>query len=241
MTDRLAALVVGGSGAIGRALCQALVEEDGVSAVYAVTRSPVTVPEGVQRLDCDEQEDNVAAVCDALLEKGPFGRVIVATGMLHNQQFKGLPEKRLESLTADGLQASFLVNTVLPALWLKHSLALMEDAPAAAFVALSARVGSISDNRLGGWYSYRASKAALNMVLKTAQVEMQRRAPHVALLAYHPGTVDSPLSAPFQRNVAPHKLFEPEFTARQLLSIIPTLKAQEGPFFVDWQGKPIPW
>jgi NAD(P)-dependent dehydrogenase (short-subunit alcohol dehydrogenase family) len=108
-------------------------------------------------------------------------------------------------------------------------------------VFFSARVGSINDNLLGGWYGYRASKAALNMLLKSAQVECQRRAKNISLVSYHPGTVDTELSRPFQANVPKDKLFSSEFTVSQLLQFVTNLLAEDGPHYIDWQGKTIPW
>ena len=105
----------------------------------------------------------------------------------------------------------------------------------------SARVGSINDNKLGGWYGYRASKAALNMMLKCAQIECQRRAKNISLISYHPGTVETELSKPFQSKVPTGKLFSAHFTVTQLLNIIPSLSAENGPHYIDWQGNTIPW
>ena len=105
----------------------------------------------------------------------------------------------------------------------------------------SARVGSISDNRLGGWYSYRASKAALNMMIKTAAIELARRAKNIKLIAFHPGTTDTPLSKPFQKNVPENKLFSAEFVAKQLLDIVENTPIDQSPSYLDWQGETINW
>ena len=134
-----------------------------------------------------------------------------------------------------------LVNFIPPSLWIKHAVKLLAPKCLTSFTVLSARVGSISDNQLGGWYGYRASKAALNMMLKTAQVEYRRRLPESGLVAYHPGTVDTQLSKPFQANVKPEKLFTPEFTAQALWRELDTLSVEKAPYYIDWQGKTISW
>jgi len=132
-------------------------------------------------------------------------------------------------------------NTVVPALWLAGLVEPLRRSSGCVVAVLSARVGSIADNRLGGWYSYRASKAALNMVLQTAAVEYRRRARRVRLLAFHPGTTDTPLSVPFQRNVPEDKLFTPAFVAAQLLQIMDEREGEGEVEFVDWAGKAVPW
>ena len=135
----------------------------------------------------------------------------------------------------------FTTNTILPALWLKYVELILKGTEPAKLVFFSARVGSIGDNKLGGWYGYRASKSALNMIIKCAQIECQRRAKNISLISYHPGTVETKLSKPFQSNVPKDKLFTSDFTVAQLLKIIPTLSAENGPHYIDWQGKTIPW
>ncbi len=149
--------------------------------------------------------------------------------------------KRLEDLEADALTHLFQINAVLPALWLKHLLPVLRQNTGCVLTVFSARVGSIDDNHKGGWYSYRASKAALNMLVRTAAVEYARRAPGVKLLAYHPGTVDSALSRPFQRNVAPAQLMTPDTAARMLMTVVSDLHTDGEASFLDWAGKPIPW
>ena len=133
------------------------------------------------------------------------------------------------------------MNTFLPALWLKTLAPLLRSKEVCRIALLSARVGSISDNRAGGWYSYRASKAALNMLIQSAAIEFARRAKNVKLLAFHPGTVDTPLSAPFQHNVPDGKLFTPEYVAHQLLDLLTALPADGRASYLDYAGKPIAW
>ncbi|NNL56635.1 MAG: SDR family NAD(P)-dependent oxidoreductase [Pseudomonadales bacterium] len=245
MTTKPCAMVIGASGGIGDALVQQLGESSRYSAVYAVTRqAPANPVADVHYRQVDSSDEaQIAALCDELKAGPQFTCIICCAGLLHadDDALQVQPEKRLEDISAEQLLAYFKVNSVMPALWIKHSASLLKGSAAATLTVLSARVGSISDNKMGGWYGYRASKAALNMLVKTAQVEYRRRAPNVSLLCYHPGTVDTNLSRPFQRNVPADKLFSAEFTAQQLLQLLPGLTADEGPYYLDWQGKEIAW
>ena len=163
--------------------------------------------------------------------------VFVATGLLHDDS-RG-PEKSLRQLDADWLLENYQVNAIGPALIARHFLPLMDRGEISRFAALSARVGSISDNRLGGWYGYRASKAALNMMIRNLSIEWSRKNDQSVIVALHPGTVDTPLSQPFQGNVPPEKLFDSSHAARQLLDVLKALKpAQSGKIFA-WDGTEI--
>jgi NAD(P)-dependent dehydrogenase (short-subunit alcohol dehydrogenase family) len=240
------AMVIGASGGIGAELLRQLVALQQHQDIYAVSRTLPDKPMiGVTYVQIDSQnEAEVASFCSQLLSHDvQFSHIFCCIGVLHGENGTSLlkPEKRLEDICSGQLQAYFTINSIIPAIWIKHCQRLLAGAEPAFMVFLSARVGSISDNELGGWYGYRASKAALNMLVKTAQVEFQRRSPKVSLLCYHPGTVDTPLSKPFQANVSKEKLFTAEFTASCLLAILPTLSPAEGPFYLDWQGKNIPW
>ena len=166
--------------------------------------------------------------------------VVITTGFLHNEEKEVHPEKRLEDISEQALSAYFSTNSITPALWLKHLVNIVSK-EGATLVCLSARVGSITDNGLGGWYGYRASKAALNMFVKTASVEYKRRAKDVMLVCYHPGTVDTGLSKPFQKNVAAKKLFTPEFTAKQLITHVSKLDRDQACHFIDWNGEVVTW
>ena len=165
--------------------------------------------------------------------------VYVCTGILHTETLQ--PEKRIEQLELANFETVMRVNAALPLLWLQQLMPLLKKSEYACFTAISARVGSIGDNQLGGWYSYRASKAALNMLLKTAAVECARRAKGLKLLAFHPGTTDTPLSEPFQANVPDGKLFEPAFVADRLCSLSLSLEVDGKLSFIDWDHKPIEW
>ena len=168
--------------------------------------------------------------------KGPFHLIIDATGAL-TIDGQG-PEKHLGALNATQLARSFEVNTIGPALLLKHFLPLLATEQRTIYAKLSARVGSISDNRKGGWYGYRAAKAALNMVLQTTAIEAARKRPHIVVAAMQPGTVASSLSAPF---VPAKDCLTSEQSVVGLLSALDDLPAQAGAHFVDYQGAAIPW
>jgi len=141
---------------------------------------------------------------------------------LHNKAV--FPEKRLENFSEQCVMDLFRSNVVVPSLWLKSLLPLLGNSERTLLTVFIARVGSISDNGLGGWYSYRSSKAALNMFVKTASIEYARRAKNVSMILFHPGTVDTDLSRPFQKNIPKEKVLKPDFVARQLISILGKVK-----------------
>lgn len=240
--NNLPALVIGASGGIGRELVKQLVASKQYSKVMAISRAlPENPIEAVdyRRLDSTD-EVQVAQFCEQ--QNQPFALVICCIGVLHDEGEPALaPEKRLEDIRPEALMAYFKTNTVTPAIWLKHGVRLLKSKVTSSFVFLTARVGSIADNKLGGWYGYRASKSALNMLIKSAQIEYARRAPNVTLVSYHPGTVDTALSKPFQNNVPKGKLFTAEFTASQLLNLLPSLQINDAPHYIDWNGVHIPW
>jgi NAD(P)-dependent dehydrogenase (short-subunit alcohol dehydrogenase family) len=182
-----------------------------------------------------EDEASIATAANALKDQGPFALIIDATGAL---TIDGVgPEKHLGALDASKLLRSFQVNTIGPALLLKHFLPLLRN-ERAIFAKLSARVGSISDNQKGGWYGYRASKAALNMMLQTAGIEFARKNKQAVIVALQPGTVASPLSQPFAS--ASHTISAAE-SASGLLKSIDALEPRSGAHFVDYAGQPIAW
>ncbi len=218
-------VVIGTSGGIGRALAD---EAEARGAEVIRLSRPV--------IDVDD-EAGIAASADAAGDG--LSHVIVASGLLHRGA-QG-PERDWRQLSADWMLESFKVNTVLPALVAKHFLPrLRRDAPA-LFAILSARVGSIGDNRLGGWHSYRASKAAANQLVRTLSVELSRKNPTAAIVALHPGTVDTGMSKPFQRNVAAEKLFTPAVSAAHLWAVMDGIDAGKSGGFYAWDGAEIPW
>jgi len=235
----LKCVVVGSSGGIGAALIDRLVASDQVARIHALSRSGRSHPSPkVANLTFDfTDEDSLIAAAQALQEVGPFDLIIVATGLLQGEGIS--PEKNMRALSHDGLAKSFEINTIGPAMTAKHFAPLLRRDEKAVFAALSARVGSISDNRLGGWYAYRASKAALNMVLKTLAIEIGRRFKNQVIVGLHPGTVDTDLSKPFQSNVPEGKLFTPDYSAEKLLSVVDKLSAKDSGNLFDWAGEQI--
>jgi NAD(P)-dependent dehydrogenase (short-subunit alcohol dehydrogenase family) len=234
--------VIGASGGIGRALTTGLAGSDSVARIIATSRSGA-VPEGAkvepQRLDL-EDEATIARAAEAASAGGrSLDLVIVASGILYAGD--GLrPEKTWRALERATLERVHRINTVGPALVAKHFLPLLARDGKSVFAALSARVGSISDNRLGGWHAYRASKAALNMLLRNFAIELARRNPRAICVGLHPGTVDTRLSAPFQANVPDDRLFTPAFAAARLLQVIDRLGAGDSGGVFAWDGALIP-
>ena len=163
--------------------------------------------------------------------------IVVACGLLHNQHFD--PEKPLSDLDMETLQAILFINTYVPAIVDKHVLPLLSKKHKSLFVVLSARVSSISDNKLGGWYSYRASKSALNMILKTASIEVSRRNKQAIVIGMHPGTVDSRLSRPFQRNLPEGQLLTPAKSVEQMIAVIEGLQSKDSGGLFAWSGESI--
>lgn len=233
-------LVVGATGGIGRELINALLDDPRAGKVSALSRAPLLpeLPELDQHVLDFDDETAIASVARDCAAPDPIDLVIVATGILHRKPDFG-PEKRIADLDADVMSEVLRTNTVMPALLAKHFLPHLRRDAKSVFAAISARVGSISDNRLGGWVSYRASKAALNMVIKTFAIEQSRSHPESLVVALHPGTTDTPLSRPFQRNVPEGKLFKPGFVAASLLTVLDGLTAADTGGFFAWDGSRI--
>jgi len=238
-----AALVVGAGGGIGSALVKTLLQRAGHEAVYGVSRAPapaeVADDPAVHWLTCDNSRDSIRETASKIEAPASLQRVIICNGILHGEALQ--PEKALEHIDQHAMLSVFEANTVVPLQWLAALTGRLRESPGAVVAVLSARVGSIADNHKGGWYSYRASKAALNMLLKSAAIELARRAPEVKLMAFHPGTTDTALSRPFQKSVPPGKLFTPDFVAGRLLDLMDDARADGELDFLDWAGKPIPW
>ena len=223
------AVVIGASGGIGAAVADVLERTGRFAVVRRLSRS-------VTGLDL-EDEASIAAAAASLIDGPPLTLVFGATGVLHHGE---APERSYKTMTAEHLLRDYRVNTVGPALVAKHFLPLMPRDRRTVFAALSARVGSIGDNRLGGWHSYRASKAGLNMILKTLAIELQRSHPQAIVAGLHPGTVATALSEPFQRGVAAEKLFTPEHSAERLLAVLDGLTASDSGGVFAWDGTRIP-
>jgi NAD(P)-dependent dehydrogenase (short-subunit alcohol dehydrogenase family) len=237
-------VVIGASGGIGNAFVQLLSQNEN-NNVYAFARSSISTINSVSSsldkplinyIDYDS-EDSIKAAAEITVQTGPLDLVIVATGFLHDQTM--MPEKSLRELSTESFQKNFLINTIGPALVAKHFLPKLNKNRRSVFAILSARVGSISDNRLGGWYAYRASKAAINMVIKTVSIEASRKQKQAIIVGLHPGTVASSLSQPFQKNVVPEKLFTPEYSTKKLMSVIQNLDIKDSGKVFAWDGKEI--
>lgn len=237
--DRSAA-VFGASGAIGRALVERLARVELYDRVYAGSRAP---GEGLQpsvvpfRFDLAD-EPSIAQAASRFAPAPDL--VLVTTGLLHDAARGIAPEKSLKALDDAAMAQLFAVNTIGPALIAKHVLPRLPRDRRAVFGVLSARVGSIGDNRLGGWHAYRASKAALNMLVRNFAIELARTHPLAVVAGLHPGTIDSALSLPFQRGVAPERLFAPDRAAEQLLQVLHRLTPQDSGGLFAWDGSRLP-
>jgi len=222
------ALVIGSSGAIGAAFVAQLQADPRCAWVQGLHRGSSPAIDYAR-------EDSIAAAAAALRDAPPWQLIIVATGLLHAAPW--MPEKRLADLAYPSLEAVFRTNVFGPALVLRHFAPLL-DKPRSVLAVLSAKVGSIEDNRLGGWYAYRASKAALNMMLKTAAIELRRTHPGAALVALHPGTVRSALSRPFRGDQIGR---EPGQAAAQMLAALDGVAPEASGAFVAYDGQRLPW
>lgn len=239
------AIVIGANSSIAQSIIQQLLNDHVVDQVIAISRSERSYLQkefgaSLQWLSCDYSEESIKEVCKNLQStENHFSHVIICNGVLHSEKIA--PEKRLENISLESLQAVLHTNAIVPMLWLANLAPVLKSKTQCTVAVFSARVGSIEDNRSGGWYAYRASKSALNMLIKTASIEYRRRAENVKLIAFHPGTTDTQLSKPFQASVPEGKLFTPDFVARSLLKIMKNLDWDSTAEFLDWAGKPIDW
>lgn len=232
------ALVFGASGGVGSAIVDALSADPRSACVHAGARISPDSSGKVRGFSFNlTDEPSIVEAISAASADGPLDLVFVATGMLHEPGIA--PEKTLRSIARDAMIRAFEINTIGPSIIAKHALPKMAKDAKAIFAVLSARVGSITDNRLGGWHSYRASKAALNMIVKTCAIELARTHPKAVCVSLHPGTVDTALSQPFQAKVPEGRLFTPEHSAAALLSVIDGLDADQSGGLYGWDGKKI--
>jgi NAD(P)-dependent dehydrogenase (short-subunit alcohol dehydrogenase family) len=226
--DGFRALVIGASGGIGQAFVQTLQADPHCAEVIGLHRH------SEPRLDFDD-EASIASAADALRGQGKFHLIINAAGVLHTANF--MPEKKLGDMSYAQLEATFRINTFGPALVLRHFTPLL-DAQRSVLAVISAKVGSIEDNRLGGWYSYRASKAALNMLLKTAAIEVKRSNPMAVLVSLHPGTVNTGLSKPFKGEQIGRAA---TVAAGDMLGVLAQLTPADTGCFLAYNGARLPW
>jgi len=244
------ALVVGASQGIGLEFVQKLLADDRFDALWATYRRAETatallaLQAAEPRLQClsleATAEGEIAQLAAKIQGQGHgLDLVVNCVGVLHQGELQ--PEKSLRQIDTDQLLRYFQINSIPAILLAKHLQPLLKQEQRTVFANLSAKIGSIEDNRIGGWYGYRASKAALNMFLKTAAIEYGRKNPHTVIVALHPGTTDTRLSKPFQRNVPPEQLFSVDRTVTQLLTIIDDLTEADNGTFFSWDGSRLPW
>lgn len=241
--DDINVAVIGGNGGIGREFLTQLSECSNVSKVFNFSRKPLDVSNTKQSsffLDLEEEQSIEAASRFAYDSVHQLSLVIVATGLLHDGTHTQ-PERSWKELSADTLKRAFSINAIGPLLVAKHFLPLLNKQNKSVFAALSARVGSIGDNRLGGWYAYRSSKAALNMLIKSLSIELSRQNQCGICIGLHPGTVDTKLSKPFQRNVPPNNLKSPSNCVSELLGVLSAVDRKDTGCLLAWDGSKIPF
>ncbi|MEH2405173.1 SDR family NAD(P)-dependent oxidoreductase [Nostoc sp.] len=245
------ALIVGANRGIGLGFVKKLLEDDRIAKVYTTYRQPESASdlrtlagEHSQRLICLEMDITdelqiVEAVQKIHTQVDKLHLVINCVGLLHKDNLQ--PEKSLRQINSENLLRYFQINSVGAVLLAKHLLPLFRHGERSVLATISAKLGSIGDNQLGGWYGYRASKAALNMLMRTAAIEYKRSCPKALIVTLHPGTTDTRLSRPFQRNVPAKQLFSVERTVTQLLAVIEQLQEGDSGQFFSWNGSRLPW
>src|SRR5690606_20848023 len=241
-------VIAGVSGAIGAALARRYLSSYPDRSLIGLCRKPETAPDdlknhaGVKLLAWDaedEQRLNTDELTAALEASGPLQTVIYAAGLLHDGEM--FPEKRLEDIDSQSMMRSYQVNCLGFVSLMQRLAPALRGKHFKRVAAMSAKVGSISDNQLGGWYAYRASKAALNMLVRNLSVELSRRYAPLACVSLHPGTTLSPLSQPFQQSLEQLKVHEPEQTANNLFSVLERLDIGDNGHFISWDGSDLPW
>ncbi|WP_434404211.1 SDR family NAD(P)-dependent oxidoreductase [Sphingobium sp. DN12] len=234
------AAIFGASGAIGQAVALSLAQGGRFSSVHTGSRKGRSVPAPNCVPFSFDLESEASIVAAAATLPSSLDLIFVCTGMLHDQAAAIAPEKTMRALDAKALARSYLINAIGPALIAKHVLPRLAKDRRAIFAVLSAKVGSIGDNRLGGWHAYRASKAALNMMIRNFAIEMGRTHPQAIAAALHPGTVRSALSAPFTARISTGKIFTPEYAAERLLDVLDGLTPQDSGGLFAWNGVRLP-
>ncbi len=245
------ALVIGAGQGIGLEFVRQWLQAPSIGTVFATTRHlnqavglqklQQLYPDQLKVLEVDITQEAQIAIAVAHIQANcdRLHWVINCVGILHEAQLQ--PEKALRQAHPENLMRYFQVNSIGHLLWAKHLLPLLKHGDRSVLASISAKVGSIGDNRLGGWYGYRASKAALNMFMKTTALEYSRRSPQTIVALLHPGTTDTELSRPFQSNVPPEKLFSVERTVTQLRAVLSNLTPSNSGEFFSWDGQPLPW
>ncbi|MBD1868427.1 SDR family NAD(P)-dependent oxidoreductase [Cyanobacteria bacterium FACHB-471] len=241
-----AALIVGAGQGIGLEFVRQFLQGDRAARLFATYRNPESELLSINdpRLRClpldITEEAQIATITDKIkTETAALHSVINCVGLLHDGAMQ--PEKSLRHLNSEQLMRYFQVNSIGAVLLAKHLQPLLKHGDRAILATISAKVGSIGDNQLGGWYGYRASKAALNMFMRTTAIEYRRTCPRAIVVTLHPGTTDTQLSQPFQRSVPPEKLFSCDRTVRQLLAVLDQLQESDSGEFFSWDGSKLPW
>jgi NAD(P)-dependent dehydrogenase (short-subunit alcohol dehydrogenase family) len=233
-------LVVGAGGDIAKALLNQLRSTYSELNIISVTSQYLKEPENTRFIQSDYSEDSIKNICSQLIRrKVHISHVFILNGVLSNEFNQ--PEKRIEALSKSSLSYFIERNAIVPMLWIKNLLPVIKGCPSCVITIFSARVGSIGDNEMGGWYSYRASKSVLNMLVKTAAIEYGRRAKNVKFLLFHPGTVKTKLSGKFLSSRYSNKIFTPEQASQKLLKIVDSVEWDKNIKYLDWEGKQIPW
>ena len=227
--------VIGSSGAIGEAFVKQYIKDSSISKNYSISRSRIEITDDrVKHIQMDiVDEMSVENAAKAIQEKH-LDHIIIATGILHTSTFG--PEKSVRDISMNKFVEVLTVNTVGPALVGKFFLPLLNNKSKSVMAFLSARVGSISDNKLGGWYSYRASKSALNQVIKNFSIEIKRTNSHAVIMGLQPGTVKSKLSEPFQKNVKKGNLISAEESVTKLIKVIEECSSAKSGSLLGWDG-----
>ncbi|MBD2490194.1 SDR family NAD(P)-dependent oxidoreductase [Aulosira sp. FACHB-615] len=245
------AITIGASQGIGLGFVKQLIQDIRVNKIYATYRQEETAQELLDlteeypdkltslQMDITDESQIVTVVKNISAQINKLHLVINCVGLLHEGDLQ--PEKSLKHINPENLLRYFQINSIGAVLLAKHLLPLFRHPEPSVFASISAKVGSIGDNQLGGWYGYRASKAALNMLMRTTAIEYGRSSPQTLVITLHPGTTDTRLSRPFQRNVPPEKLFSVERTVSQLLTVIEKLEPGDSGQFFSWDGSKLPW
>ncbi|AUB38664.1 hypothetical protein COO91_04636 [Nostoc flagelliforme CCNUN1] len=245
------ALIVGASQGIGLGFVKKLLEDDRIAKVYATSRQGESATDLIAlagehserliylKMDITDELQIIEAVQKISAQVDKLHLVVNCVGLLHEDNLQ--PEKSLRQINSENLLRYFQINSIGAVLLAKHLLPLLRHGERSVFATISAKLGSIGDNQLGGWYGYRASKAALNMFMRTAAIEYKRSSPKALIVTLHPGTTDTRLSRPFQGNVPAEKLFSVERTVTQLLTVIEQLQEGDSGQFFSWDGSKLPW
>ncbi len=231
--------VTGVSGAIGKAFVNnlALIDAVEIINVFSRTKQKFHSEKVFDHLINYKKENEIQEAADFSSKKNTLDLVIVANGILHDDRI--FPEKKISDITEEKLRELFFINTIIPSIIAKHFIPKMSRNSKSVFAFMSARVGSIADNKLGGWYSYRSSKAALNMMIKNLSIEVERKNKNAILVGLHPGTVNSNLSKPFQNNVPEKQIFTPDQSVNYLLKVLFNLKIEDTGKIFAWDGSEI--